>query len=276
MRQINWRPKPENMAEILAHVNLLPGNVLYIDDNPAERAAMKGAFPDIRVLGGTPLTWRRILLWSSETQVPTITAESAARTDMVRAQVVREEQRTKMSREDFLASLKVRMTLFEVKNADHPRFPRVFELINKTNQFNTTGKRWTREECVAAFASGTMFYAFEVADLYTEYGLVGVLIVEATGIRQFVMSCRIMGLEAEVAAVAQIGALLREGGATTIFAAMIETERNQPCRNLYSRCGFEAAEGGWRRALEPWFEAPAHIALTVERARTENIKTAAE
>jgi FkbH-like protein len=266
--RINWRPKPENMAEILAHVNLLPGNVIYIDDNPAERAAMKGAFPDIRVLGGTPLTWRRILLWSSETQVQTITAESAARTEMVRAQVLREEQRATVSSEEFLASLNVRMTLFQIVDADHPRFPRVFELINKTNQFNTTGKRWTREECVAAFASRVAFYAFEVADHYTEYGLVGVLIVDAAGIRQFVMSCRIMGLEAEVAAVAQIGVLLREGGATTMVAAMVETDRNQPCRDLYSRCGFEATEGGWTRALEPWFEVPAHIALTVERTRS--------
>jgi predicted enzyme involved in methoxymalonyl-ACP biosynthesis len=153
----------------------------------------------------------------------------------------------------------------------------VFELLNKTNQFNTTGKRWTREECVAAFGAGVAFYAFEVADHYTEYGLVGVLIVDAAGIRQFVMSCRIMGLEAEMAAVAQIGAQLRASGATAMFAAMIETERNQPCRNLYSRCGFEAVEGGWQRALEPWFAVPAHIALTVERAKTEKaLATAAE
>jgi FkbH-like protein len=276
IRRINWRPKPENMADILAHVNLLPSNVVYIDDNPAERAGMKGAYPDMRVLGGTPLTWRRILLWSSETQVPTITAESSSRTEMVRAQVVREEKRATMSREEFLASLDVRMKLLEVRSVDHPRFPRVFELINKTNQFNTTGKRWTREECGAAFASGTTIHAFEVADLYTEYGLVGALMVDADGIRQFVMSCRVMGLEAEVAAVARVGDLRREAGSTTIFAAMIETNRNQPCRNLYSRFGFEAVEGGWRRSLDPWFEAPAHIALTIEQEDPETIRVAAE
>ena len=267
IRRINWRPKPVNMSEILAHVNLLPGNVVYIDDNPAERAAMNGAFPDIRVVGGTPLTWRRILLWSSETQVPTITAESAARTDMVRAQVAREEQRATMSHEEFLASLNVTITILEVNSTDHPRFARALELINKTNQFNTTGQRWTREECVASFAAGATFHAFEVADLYTEYGLVGVLIVESSCIRQFVMSCRIMGMEAEVAAVSQIGSLLREAGASEIFAAMIETERNQPCRNLYSRCGFEAIDGGWKRPLNPWFDMPPHISLTSSTAR---------
>jgi FkbH-like protein len=263
------------MAEILAHVNLLPGNVIYIDDNPAERASMKAAYPAIRVLGGTPLAWRRILLWSSETQVPTITAESEARTDMVRAQVVREEQRATLSRDEFLTSLSVRMTMFEVTSAEHPRFARVFELVNKTNQFNTTGRRWTREECVAAFSDGVTFHAFEVADLYTEYGLVGVLIVDGAGIRQFVMSCRIMGLEAEIAAVWRIGLILNKAGVTSIFAAMVETDRNQPCRNIYSRCGFEAVDGGWRRTLDPWFAPPEHITFPGSAAQ-EAILEAAE
>ena len=263
VRKINWIPKPQNMSAILAHVNLLPSSVVYIDDNPVERAAMKGAFPDMRVLGGSPLMWRRVLLWSSETQVATITSESVGRTEMVRAQVTREEHRQTVSNEEFLASLQVKMTLFPVKDVGHPRFPRVFELINKTNQFNTTGRRWTREECAVALASGTTFYAFEVADRYTEYGLVGVLIVDSARIVQFVMSCRIMGLEAEIAAVSRIGALLRNGGGSTVLASMVETERNQPCRNLYSRCGFEATAGGWQRSLNDWFRVPEHIVLCV-------------
>ena len=90
--KINWRPKAENIEEILAEVNLLPNSVVFIDDNPVERAAVKAAFPEIRVLGPNPYLWRRILLWSPETQVATITSESAARTEMVQKQVQREEQ----------------------------------------------------------------------------------------------------------------------------------------------------------------------------------------
>jgi FkbH-like protein len=259
IRRINWRPKVENMAEILAQVNLLPRNVVYIDDNPTERAALSSAFPEMRVLGGTPLTWRRILLWSAETQVPAITAESGVRTEMVRAQVNREEQRERMSREDFLTSLDVRMNMFEIENVDHPRFPRVLELINKTNQFNTTGRRWTHSECATALAGGKIFYAFDVADIHTDYGLVGVVVVDAGGIQQFVMSCRILGLEAEIAAIAHIVKLECARGRDTIFGAMLETDRNLPCRDLYSRCGFEPVEGGWRRDLLSGIEIPKHI-----------------
>src|SRR6266853_747201 len=104
--------------------------------------AIKAAFPDMRVLGPNPYLWRRILLWSPETQVATVTAESAARTEMVQKQVEREGQRKRLSREDFLGSLEVGASLSEIASTNDARFARALELINKTNQFNTTGKRW--------------------------------------------------------------------------------------------------------------------------------------
>jgi FkbH-like protein len=215
----------------------------------------------MRILGGTPLTWRRILLWAPETQLGAITLESVNRTEMVRAQVVREEQRAVLSREEFLATLNVKMRFFELHNTGHSRFPRVLELINKTNQFNTTGQRWTLEECAAALAAGASFYAFEVADLYTDYGLVGVLIVDGTEIRQFVMSCRVMGLEVELSAVACIHNLLRDAGVRNIFAAMVETDRNLPCRDVYARCGFSIADRGFEKPTSQPMVIPAHISL---------------
>ena len=145
-RRINWNPKSQSLAEIMAEVNVLPGNVLYIDDNPVEREAIRAAFPEVRVLGGTPLAWRRVLLWAAETQRAEVTAESARRTEMVQAQIQREQQRQAVRQEDFLPSLKLRMKLFRIGDVAHPGFARALELINKTNQFNTTGKRWTLGE----------------------------------------------------------------------------------------------------------------------------------
>jgi len=260
MVRINWKPKPENMADILAHVNLLPRNVVYLDDNPTERAAIKAAYPEIRVLGGSPLAWRRVLLWSAETQVPEITAESAARTEMMRGQVTRETQRAMMSREEFLATLNVRAQLFPVKRMQDHRFPRVFELINKTNQFNTTGKRWTHEECAAAYAGGQIeFFTFEVADTYTEYGLVGVIVLEKNCISQFVMSCRVMGLGIEAGMVGKIGHILHKRGLGHMTAVVQETERNAPCRDIYERSGFQLKDGLWHCAAPGALRLPKHI-----------------
>jgi FkbH-like protein len=156
-RKINWRTKVENLEEILQETNLLPGNVLFVDDNPVERASIQAAFPAVRAIGPEPLLWRRILLWSPETQVASISAESTARTAMVQAQVERETQRKHMSREEFLASLNVQLDLLEITTTEHPRFKRALELINKSNQYNTTGIRWSEQQCQAAFAEGTSF-----------------------------------------------------------------------------------------------------------------------
>jgi FkbH-like protein len=267
--KINWRPKAENIEEILAQVNLLPKSVVFIDDNPVERAAVKAAFPEIRVLGPNPYLWRRILLWSPETQVATITSESAARTEMVQQQVQREEQRQRLSRADFLASLGVRATVSEFASTADRRFPRTLELINKTNQFNTTGKRWTLQECESFFRDGGSVFVLEVADRYTAYGIVGVLLVRGDDIVQFVMSCRVVGMDVEIAAISGVLQVLGGRGIIAYGATLELTPANLLCRDLWERCGFAAAgEGRYRRAGNPPLMTPAHIELqldTVER-----------
>ncbi|MDR3717601.1 MAG: HAD-IIIC family phosphatase [Bryobacteraceae bacterium] len=265
-RRINWNPKPQSLAEIMAEVNVLPGNVLYIDDNPAERAAITAAFPEVRVLGGTPLTWRRLLLWGAETQRAEVTAESANRTEMVQAQIQREQQRQAMTRDEFLVSLQLHMKLFTISDVSHPRFSRALELINKTNQFNTTGKRWTLEECASAFATGIVFHAFELADVYTDYGLVGVLVTRENRIVQLVMSCRVLGLGAEVAAVAEVVRWLRQQAESDVFADMEETPRNLPCRGVYAGLDFIATPSGWMLAKSNIPGVPEHIQLVQAEA----------
>lgn len=265
-RKINWRTKAENFEEILNEMNLLPRNVLFIDDNPVERESIKAAFPGVRVLGPNPYVWRRILLWSSETQVASITAESAARTDMVRAQIERETQRKHMSRDEFLASLSLELKLFELNGVEHASFPRALELLNKTNQFNTSGKRWTKQECIAAFADGTRFYAFEVKDKFTAYGIVGVLVVREASILQFVMSCRVAGLDVEIAAMAKILRILNKDRHAAVSATLVETELNLLCRDFYQRCGFSNKDGLWHRPLQPPLEKPAHVKIASGKA----------
>jgi len=260
--KINWDQKSKNMAEILKATNLLSKNVVYIDDNPIQREDIKQAFPEIRVLGGMPGSWRHVLLWAPETQVADVTSESAARTEMVQAQVRREEERKNFAPDDFVASLNVKEEFFPIQSVGHPKFKRVMELINKTNQFNTTGARWTQEQFIAATAKGVRFYAFEVSDRFTEYGLVGVVIVEGNTISQFVMSCRVMGLDVEATAVGVMANLLRDQGYKQVRGVIVETNKNLPCRSLYERAGFAQQDGAWIVELEMPIVLPTHMTVT--------------
>ena len=123
---------------VLGTLSLTPASVVFIDDNPVERAAVQAELPGIRVIGADPFLVRRILLWSPETQRPYLTSESRQRESMLRRQIERETEKASLSRSDFLASLSTRVTLWTVPDTGHPSFTRVFELVNKTNQFNTT------------------------------------------------------------------------------------------------------------------------------------------
>lgn len=260
--KINWRPKTENIAEILAQVNLLPENVVFIDDNPVERAAAEAAFPGIRTMGSNPLLWRRALLWGSETQVPSVTAESSVRTEMVKAQVEREEHRQRLSRAEFLESLSVEIELLEIGDAQHQAFPRALELVNKTNQFNTTGRRWTEQQFRQSFSEGVRVFAFKVRDRFTSYGVVAAVIVEAGHIKQFVMSCRVAGMDVELAAVAKVVEAIGNSGFESVTADVVDTPANLVCRNLFELSGFDpGSEGVWIRGTLPPPAVPAHAHL---------------
>ena len=256
VRRINWNSKAENIAEILELTNLLPKSAVFIDDNPVEREVAQAAFPEIRTLGADVYNVRRVLLWAPETQVAVVTEESANRTEMVRGQVDREIQRKKQTRPEFLASLNLRVAARHVDSAEDGAFTRALELINKTNQFNTTGRRWAHEEMLALFARGGRLMTYSAADRFTDYGLVAVAIVEGADIVQFVMSCRVVGLDVEIAAIADASAKIAADGKIA-KGRVVATESNVLCRDLFDRAGFTA--GGEAQKAIPM---PAHIAFS--------------
>lgn len=261
--KINWRSKAENVGEILQDCNLLARNTVFIDDNPVERENVAKAHPGIRVLGSDLYSIRRILLWSSETQVARVSAESARRTEMIRAQVERERTREAMPREEFLASLGVRVARIVIDDTAHPRFARAFELVNKSNQFNTTGERWTIEQIRHFFTAGGRFEAFEVSDKFTQYGLVGVAIVEGDTLRQYVMSCRVLGLDAELAFLITLTGEIadREG---QVRGRIVVTDANVLARDLFARLGFlETEPGAWVGPASPRLAPPVHVTIEV-------------
>jgi FkbH-like protein len=240
--RINWNPKSQSIREILEEVNLLPANALFIDDNPVERETVKREFPDIRVLGEDLYYLRRILLWAPELQVPSITDESSRRTEMIQAQVTREQSRKTMSREEFLASLELQLQEIIITSSQHADYERAVELLNKTNQFNTTGRRWTCEEIGRFFAEGGIFHACKVTDKFTAYGLVGLLLVKGNCIRQFVMSCRVVGLDVEQQMLRRV---IDRIDAPEVTAEYVKTEKNHLCTDLYVKNGFDLRESHW-------------------------------
>lgn len=244
--EISWDPKVQGILKLISQANLTPKSVVFIDDNPVERNSVKDAIPDIRVLAAHPFKTRRILLNAPETQVATITCETLKREDMIIKGALRDKERAKLSREDFLNSLNCKVEIFKIKGVEDPNFARTFELLNKTNQFNTNGKRWRQDELIEFMNSGNMVYAFRVSDKYTDYGLVGVILLHNDRFEQFVMSCRVLGLEVESGVINYIlNSLTEANNPLETFKASIDiTKENMPCRTVYENAGFSKNEDG--------------------------------
>lgn len=236
---INWNPKADNIRTILEQLSLTPKSALFVDDNPVERESVKALLPGIRAIGSDPFLTRRILLWAPETQIANRSAESTRREEMLKKQFERENQKSSMSRSDFLQSLACKVSLWEVTSIEHPSFSRIFELVNKTNQFNTTGSRWDFDDYQHHIDKGGRIFAFSVTDRFTEYGTVGVVFTLQNHIHQFVMSCRVLGMDVEIAILNHIVKYAREDNKSEeIHASLVETEANTPCRTLFLRGGF--------------------------------------
>ena len=258
--RINWRSKVENMAEVLAGMNVLPRSVVFIDDSPVERQAMQYAYPDMRILGRHPYYLRHTLLWAPETQVASLTEESARRTEMMQRQFAREEQRSTLSRDDFLRMAAPIVQLDVISNTEDKRLTRAFELINKTNQFNTTGRRWSFEELDSFLKGQGRLVTFVVEDSFAgNYGLVGVVMTKGNAIEQWVMSCRVLGLGVEEAVMAVIVAEMRADGARHVTGQLLETDVNFPCRDLFTRCGFAVDQNHWILEEATQLNVPQHV-----------------
>ncbi len=232
--KINWERKSKNIQEILNETNILPENTLFVDDNPREIAEVTRVFPSLRTLTDEQSVWRNVILYSPHTQVLAISEESAVRTEMLLAKQGRDQQSASADRDGYLRSLDIQAHADVISCTSHRKFPRAAELINKTNQFNTTGKRWSIAEFAALFASKGSIVTLNVSDKFGDNGLVAAAIVRGSEIRQIVMSCRVFGLGIELALISEAMKVIRDGRTSEeVLARFIDTGKNKTCVAFY-------------------------------------------
>lgn len=239
--QINFESKVDNIRRILSDVNILPQNALFIDDNPREVDEVRKAFPDIHILNAEPYDWRRKILFSPLTQVASVTDEARLRTQSVQAKIKRDDARSGASREEWLASLGIEQSYRIVDSFDHESYVRAFELLNKTNQFNTNGRRWTEEEMRDFIGSGGRIFCTFLRDKMVDSGLISAFLYKDGEILQGVLSCRVFGLSSEYATLHYLTQIILETS-PTVTGSIADTGRNFTCHPLFLNAGFSASE----------------------------------
>lgn len=246
--KINFQRKSENIQEILGEVNLLPGNVLFIDDNPREISEVKSILPELHVLSSEHYDWRRAIMLSPSTQVSSVSNESTRRTETLKAKIVRDRAKQTMSREEWLRSLGIMQRYHVIRETEDLYFSRAFELLNKTNQFNTTGRRWSLDEARTLFSEGGYIFCAFLRDKTTDNGMIGLHLVLGKKIIQSILSCRVFGLNSEYASISILmNHILTQH--QVVEATYAPTGKNFYCEAYYKNSGFAEEDGEFRATI---------------------------
>ena len=250
--EVHWEPKSLSVARILKRLNLSTAGIVFLDDNPAEREEVRRKFPDIFIpeLPDNPAERVSMLMGSGMFDRRVITPESRERAKMYRENSHRESELAAIGDLDaFLRNLDMEMEIMEVGAARE----RTLELIQKTNQFNLTTRRYNWDELCAAIRPG-FGLCYRLKDRFGDNGVISVILValepqDGARIDLWLMSCRVLGRHVEEAILSDVAARAKALGARKLLAEYLPTTKNKLVQDLYPRLGFEMVEKQLERDL---------------------------
>ena len=246
--RINWNDKAQNILEVANELNLGLQSVVFVDDNPVERARVREALPEVLV-PDWPVDkhlYRSTLVSLRCFDTASISKEDAERTALYAAERKREQLQTSVgSIEEWLKGLGI---VVDAEPLEPANLPRTVQLLNKTNQLNLSTRRMTEAELTAWVAEPShALWAVHVRDRFGDAGLTGIVSVEIKGslakIVDFVLSCRVMGRKVEETMVHLAVEHARSRGAERVEAHFIATAKNKPCLTFWQGSGFTCQDG---------------------------------
>ncbi len=245
----NWSDKASNLRSIASELRLSLDALVFLDDNPAERALIRQELPEVHVpeLPPDPALFAETLSRAGYFESIALTGADLARAGQYTAEAARTQARaatTDMA--GYLASLAMRM---RVRPFDEANLPRIVQLANKTNQFNLTTHRLSEPEVRRWLADpGRRTWQVELSDRFGDYGTVALLAGTLAAAheltpRQFtldlwLMSCRVLGREVEDTCLNIVAAALQQERIARLTALYRPSGRNQLVAGLYDRLGF--------------------------------------
>lgn len=238
---INWGRKSENLKEVAKSLNINIDTFALIDDSAFERNEVKSALPQVRVYDVAEVPR---LLEKDEFDMP-VTEASRRRRLSYKEEEKRREIKASWSGDydSFLRSCGLTMSI-SVPNAEAD-MKRCLELINRSNQYNISGKRYNEAELKEFLSRPDVgHYAFRVKDNYGDYGIVGYATIvksdEFWRLLDFVMSCRVAQKKIERAFVKWLVGKLphRE----MLVVEIKKTARNKPLQDEFRGMPFNVEQ----------------------------------
>lgn len=245
---VNWEAKSLNIKRIATELNIGLDAFVFVDDNPAEREQMKAECPEVTVVefpkdtAMLPEIFKDI--YERYFKVLKTTIEDLNKTQMYHNKIKRAQIMQQVSSvEEYLSNLDIKVNIHFMKEEEEKR---VTQLINKTNQFNTTTKRYSEEEIhqLGKNSNSSVVTAY-MSDRFGDEGLISVMILLFSGdtvnIDSFLMSCRVMGRKLEYVMMMAVKQWIMENRKEIkyVSASYIKSKKNKPVENIYDVLGLK-------------------------------------
>lgn len=245
----NWSDKAANLKAIAEQLNIGLDSLVFVDDNPAERARVRESLPMVAVpeLPGDAALYVRCLAEGGYFEAVSFTADDRHRAEQYAKNAQRESLRGAMqSIDEYLRALEMTITFGEIKSVD---LGRAAQLINKTNQFNPTTRRCTVGELTEiAGLPDSIALQFRLADRFGDNGLISVMVLRPAAddpgvldIDPWVMSCRVFGRQVEIEAMNIAVEAAQRRGIRALRAQYVPSAKNGVVASLYEGLGFTRA-----------------------------------
>lgn len=245
----NWEDKAANLRAVADQLNLGLDALVFLDDNPAERAIVRRLVPAVAVpeVGTDPLGFVAALDRGRYFQVVAVGREDLRRTEYYRADAERRATASAAaSVDEYLRSLGMVATIGPITPA---AVARAAQLINKSNQFNlTTVRRTAAELASVAGDPGWLTRTVSLRDRFGDNGLVSVLLARVDGdaadVDTWVMSCRVLKRNVELLLLNDVCREAARRGLRRVRGTYLPTPRNALVRDHYDRLGFTRVAAG--------------------------------
>jgi FkbH-like protein len=251
--QANWHDKATNLTAIAEDLDIGTDALVLLDDNPVERAYVRSVLPEMGIpeLPEDPALYPRALLFGGYFEAVTFSHEDRIRAESYQANARRAQLKTQIGDvSQFLASLDMAISFAPFDQSGRSR---IAQLINRSNQFNLTTRRYSDNEIAGMEADPGLFtLQVRLADRFGDNGMICVVICrdrpDAWEVDSWIMSCRVLGRRVEEAVLAEIVHAAVAAGKTAIVGDYIDSGRNGLVREHYQKLGFSRAGGEEGRA----------------------------
>jgi FkbH-like protein len=269
----NWNDKAGNIRAIAAELNIGLDSLVFVDDNPVERALVRQELPMVAVpeVSDDPVGFVAALADAGYFESAVLTEDDRVRSAQYQGNRAREA--LKVSTTDMPSYLRGLQMTLTWRPFDRIGLQRIVQLINKTNQFNLTTRRYGEADVLAIMASDTAFgLQLRLTDRFGDNGIIAVCIGRMQGdgdclIDTWLMSCRVLGRQVEPTTLNLIAERAKALGARRLLGDYSPTGKNAMVRDHYAKLGFEVletrADGGSRAALDLTGFTPAATFITV-------------